>query len=927
MASLQSYNSGEPDTTAYSRFFQANTELKNASYNSLNMFTAVKMKYYNDNASRGDTVRLGVLNFSFNLINPDADTNIVYYPQNYLVNGQYSFLLSKTVTMAAAMAEVAYTTNGKVIFKWIDRNNLKNTTKTINYLSIDFNDGTGAHTMQRNSSISITYPYKGNKYLKITTYYTDNTSSTNLAYIYVDGYGFSGIAARRVPDRIPNVSYPIVSEIPFQGYDETSAATANGEVAIFYKSSNGGSIVQPGEKLTKPIILLDGFDPKDKSKIPDIYNELLEYNNNANNFGDEITDAGNDAVVLNFPLYKIGVNPDGSDINRDGGTDYIERNAMVLVKLIQNINQTLVNNGSQEKITIVGPSMGGMIARYALAYMERNSIPHNCKLFVSFDAPHLGANIPIGDQLFLSFAANTLEDAFAKQKFDENLNIPAAKQLLIVHHLGFTGGNINLQGAPNFRERFKQAMAAIGWPSQTRNIGIANGSINGTTTGSAGMNVLDLQYKFKSGFARFFLGKSGLISRIYFTNGYGSSSNIFYYFRRTGFLGSESQTISAGFNGVCSIDAAPGGFYNTQGQIADGLPANKDVQGLSLALQTNNLFRNHCFIPTISALALTNGNPDFCQSLYSRNLVCTNETPFKTYYAPVNKNMKHVTFDNELGSWLKNEFKGINQLPTVNYNAAYPISIFSGTEPICSPVTYKVNNLPAGASVVWSISNQNIATVNSSTGTVTGKATGTVILTAAITACGSTFPTQKTIQVGGPVINISYAPSGPCNGSYQTWSLNASSPNTVTSWQWTVDNPSSGGWVIYSPNSQSTNVAVSGGGGISVTATSSCGTARNGVTIYSNCPRIAAITASPNPTTDNVTIAVAQSKNAVFSKTKKALMYKIKVTDPSGTVKKEYKYSGGVSNTNISLKGLISGMYTIQAYDGASWSSVQVIKQ
>ena len=73
--------------------------------------------------------------------------------------------------MAAAMAEVAYTTNGKVIFKWIDRNNFKNTAKTINYLSVDFNDGTGAHTIQRNSSIGITYPYKGNKYLKITTYY------------------------------------------------------------------------------------------------------------------------------------------------------------------------------------------------------------------------------------------------------------------------------------------------------------------------------------------------------------------------------------------------------------------------------------------------------------------------------------------------------------------------------------------------------------------------------------------------------------------------------------------------------------------------------------------------------------------------------------------------------------------------------------
>ncbi|MEJ7683712.1 MAG: hypothetical protein WKG06_38800 [Segetibacter sp.] len=73
MAALQSYNSSPSDTAAYSRFLQASAELKNASYNSLTMIILAKMKYYDDNASRGDTVRLGVLNYTFNLINPDAE--------------------------------------------------------------------------------------------------------------------------------------------------------------------------------------------------------------------------------------------------------------------------------------------------------------------------------------------------------------------------------------------------------------------------------------------------------------------------------------------------------------------------------------------------------------------------------------------------------------------------------------------------------------------------------------------------------------------------------------------------------------------------------------------------------------------------------------------------------------------------------------
>lgn len=219
----------------------------------------------------------------------------------------------------------------------------------------------------------------------------------------------------------------------------------------------------------------------------------------------------------------------------------------------------------------------------------------------------------------------------------------------------------------------------------------------------------------------------------------------------------------------------------------------------------------------------------------------------------------------------------------------------------------------------------NIATVNQA-GTVTPTGTGATTLSANVTTpCGS-FTLTKTISIGPPTISVSYSPSGPCNGTYQTWSLNATSPGSVSSWQWTKDSSATGTWNIYSPSSPSTNVSVSGGGGgISVTATNSCGTSKNGATIYSNCSATA-IAASPNPTTDNVTITVVQSKDAASSKTAKAMIYQLKVTDQSGNIKKQYKYSG-VSNTTISLSGLMNGTYTIQAFDGTTWSSVKVIKQ
>lgn len=117
------------------------------------------------------------------------------------------------------------------------------------------------------------------------------------------------------------------------------------------------------------------------------------------------------------------------------------------------------------------------------------------------------------------------------------------------------------------------------------------------------------------------------------------------------------------------------------------------------------------------------------------------------------------------------------------------------------------------------------------------------------------------------------------------------------------------------------------GGGIRLTTTNNCGSTLDGVSIYSNCPRIAAITASPNPAIDNVNITIAEPKEIGLSDQKKTMIYQIKVEDQFGNLKKQYKYSSGISNASISLRGLMKGMYTIQAFDGTTWSSVQVIKQ
>ena len=61
---------------------------------------------------------------------------------------------------------------------------------------------------------------------------------------------------------------------------------------------------------------------------------------------------------------------DGFDViilNYNSGADYIQRNAQVLISVINNINSQLEANGSNSELIIIGPSMAGLISRYALS--------------------------------------------------------------------------------------------------------------------------------------------------------------------------------------------------------------------------------------------------------------------------------------------------------------------------------------------------------------------------------------------------------------------------------------------------------------------------------------------------------------------------------------------------------------------------------
>lgn len=90
--------------------------------------------------------------------------------------------------------------------------------------------------------------------------------------------------------------------------------------------------------------------------------------------------------------------------------DHVQDNAMVVLgalRFIHNSQTTPLVEGT----SIYGYSMGGILARYALAYAEQWNIQHFCTQYVSIDSPHRGATINLNLQNTMQSLENALDDS------------------------------------------------------------------------------------------------------------------------------------------------------------------------------------------------------------------------------------------------------------------------------------------------------------------------------------------------------------------------------------------------------------------------------------------------------------------------------------------------------------------------------------
>ena len=495
------------------------------------------------------------------------------------------------------------------------------TNRTINSILVNYNNSKEWKLVTINEVFSLNFTQPGNQNIHFKIALSNGEIIQQSIAFTVDSQNLE--ASNKNNSNVTNAITTISSTIPYQGYGETAAFLGQGEYDIYLDTTDG--------ILDKPIFLLDGFDPGDTRNTAAIYS-LLNYGTTGQNLGDIVRAQGYDLVVLNFPTYTRP----GTTTVVNGGVDYIQRNAMILVALINQINAQKV--GTQKNV-IIGPSMGGLIARYALRYMETNSLNPDTRLYLSFDSPHLGANVPIGFQhLFNYMAYGPLGDVTVQGIVDGLLKSPASREMLIDHFEGhlqpgsateFNTASASLvpTGCPNYRTAFQNELNTMGFPTTTRNISIANGAGNGTMTGTPDMVVMGHTFNITSSQRAIIdLRFTPLANVTNDVSRFRGQANIFVWLTIYESLAkSKSPTFTNG------LDSAPGGRFDLTA-LGNSLGGN----ALLTEFFDNLNILYFDFIPTLSAMAVSNST-----NLYS-NVTAASTTPFAAASIPTT-NENHVT--------------------------------------------------------------------------------------------------------------------------------------------------------------------------------------------------------------------------------------------------------------------------------------------
>lgn len=621
---------------------------------------------------------------------------------------------------------------------------VSNTGKTVASLQVDFNDGQGYQTLQANVPVNVYYTTEDEKVLKFKLTYTDASFRESRTKFFVDE--IPDIQARYGGLNVDTFDFPLTG---FPAPKAYQGQVAGARVTVEYTN--------PQREIRRPLIVVEGFDgwniltpgdPEQNYSFEDFISrrngidQLINYTHNGTHYAtlsDALEGEDFDLIFIDF----------------DDGTDYIQRNAYLVENIIEWVNSVKEPyNGVMQQNVVIGFSMGGLVARYALRDMELDNKTHDTRLYCSFDSPHQGANIPVGFQAAVSHlsgigigfglpgityspASLTLGRLMPELgRAHRLLNRPAARQMLRYSVVG--SGHFIFHNNSIHETFMNEYHNTLGYPQQggIRNIVLASGSECGTDQGFAphaefinfsesfklkywinlvgnllsplallttypqlaiGGNILTTRTDVKAQFIVNALPDQSA-QRVYKGKLWVKRKILFVINTNTTLFDKEFHSLAS----YLPLDNNSGGIY--------------DIAAFEIPAAFADMFSitRFSFIPTFSALDVGGG-----QQSITLNDITRSYSPSAPPAAPKNvvaanffSNPTEAGFSNQIhtritlrnGRWLFQEIIGQPAFFSCAYVCADPSigATIAGTDVLCTTNSgFTLNNPPTGASITW----------------------------------------------------------------------------------------------------------------------------------------------------------------------------------------------------------------------------------
>ncbi|MCG7550538.1 putative lipase [Pseudoalteromonas sp. Of7M-16] len=309
----------------------------------------------------------------------------------------------------------------------------------------------------------------------------------------------------------------------------------------------------------KPVYIIDGLDPNSTRTMKTFFD--MFFPSGSSNYGK--------------PQFQRELNNSTRDIvfiNTDSRSD-ISNSSEVFKRLL------LVDkfrHAGMKKSAVIGYSMGGLIARKALADLESKRIDHNVSFYGTLDTPHRGANTPYQVVEMLRSMKNKLNDCrFIPECSRSREKIAASLDSLVAG----TAGTMSVIGNDVYRTY--EDLARYGQPLKHASAAFSNGNGYGRnydgSYGEPGENKDIMTAQFDLGFdKRTFRIKSTKIDNHAYKGYYPYNSKHF--------------------------DYAPGSYLAGYGAL------RQELSSSGVAILSYNNVDKHSFIPTVSALDINSSS-------------------------------------------------------------------------------------------------------------------------------------------------------------------------------------------------------------------------------------------------------------------------------------------------------------------------------